>query len=67
MKNDPLAPSLSTLTKLGSLIAHCEELLSPHGHHFDRIAMNDLLKDKEVVAWMKQMRKLALLPEPRNK
>lgn len=61
-----LTPDTKTLTKLGSIIVHTEELLSPYGHAFDKAALDQLMRDPDVVAWLKGMRKLALLPEKRN-
>jgi hypothetical protein len=55
MKTNPLKPSLSLLVKLGSLAVHCEEMLSPAGHQFDKAAIDTLLHDKEVKAWIKAM------------
>jgi len=54
-KSDPMKPPLSLLVKLGSAVVHAEELLSPAGHKFDHIALNQLLRDPEVVEWMKAM------------
>jgi hypothetical protein len=62
-----LAPETSLLCKLGSIVGHTEELLSPHGHDFDRIALDQLLRDPDVVKWMDGMRVSALIPQPRNK
>lgn len=64
---DLMNPTPALLCKLGSIIVHAQELLSPHGHRFDRIALDDLLKDAEVQAWLRGMSRAALLPEPRNK
>lgn len=61
-----LTPDTATLCKLGSIAIHAEELLSPHGHHFDKVALDQLMRDEDVVRWLKGMRKLALLPEKRN-
>ena len=38
---------------LGSIAVHAEELLSPKGHEYDRIVLETLLKDPEVVKWIK--------------
>jgi hypothetical protein len=59
-------PSLALLCKLGSLAAHAEELLSSDGHAFDRMAIEALLSDAEVLAWMQGMRSAALLPVRRK-
>jgi hypothetical protein len=52
---DPLSPPLTTLVKLGSIAVHAQELTSPSGHGFDKIAMDDLLADREVVEWIEAM------------
>jgi len=59
-------PSFSLLSKLGSIAVHAEELLSPGGHQFDKAALDGLLADPEVIAWMDEMRKEALLPVKRR-
>lgn len=66
MNELPLAPSPQLLCKLGSIVGHVEELLSPKGHEFDRHALDALLRDPEVVTWMADMRSMALVPEPRT-
>lgn len=58
---------LSLLTKLGSLAVHCEELLSKDGHEFDKAAIESILTDKEVRAFLKNMSEMALLPVKRRK
>lgn len=54
-KPDPLKPSLATLSKIGSIVVHTQELFGPMGHTFDRIAMKALLADEDVNEWIKQM------------
>lgn len=63
-KTDFKAPSLSLLAKLGSVAVHADELLSPNGHAFDRSALQQLLRDPEVMAWIKDMG--PLLPRKRS-
>jgi hypothetical protein len=63
---NPLTPAPVTLAKLGSIIVHAEEAASTHGHYFDRIALETLLEDADVVAWLKGMRELALIPVRRR-
>jgi hypothetical protein len=63
---DPLKPSMGLLSKLGSLVIHAEELAGPGGHQFDSVSFNVTLGDPEVVEWMDQMRKMALLPVKRE-
>lgn len=65
MKADPLNPQPSLLVKLGSIAVHAEEYLSPKGHDFDRVALDQLLADPEVQVWRAQMDKLAMLPRKR--
>lgn len=62
---DPLKPSAALLCKLGSIIVHAEELASPTGHGFDKIALEQLMKDPEVAEWMAGMRSMAMLPVKR--
>lgn len=62
---DPLKPSPALLSKLGSIVVHADELLSPTGHHFDRAAMQTCLQDAEVVAWLAAMQQMALVPVKR--
>ena len=54
-KKDPLKPGLSLLCKLGSVVVHTEEMLSSKRHSFDLIAIETVLKDKEVREWMTAM------------
>lgn len=55
-----------TLTiKLGSIATHAQELLSPGGHDADAHAIEGLLADPEVKAWMDEAAGLALLPVAR--
>lgn len=53
------------LIKLGSIAVHAEELLSPKGHHFDKAALDSLLKDPQIKQWLEEMDKLALVPKKR--
>lgn len=59
-------PDMTLLCKLGSIIVHTEELLSPYGHEFDKAALDQLMRDPQVVEWLKGMRAMALVPEKRN-
>lgn len=62
----PVRPSLTMLVKLGSIAVHADEMISPHGHNFDRIALQALLEDPDVIRWVKEMDRLAMLPKKRN-
>lgn len=60
-----LRPDL--LAKVGSIIGHVQELRSPHGNEiFDGGAIDNLLRDPQVVDWLNDMRALALVPLPRE-
>ena len=63
--NDPLNPSAALLCKLGSLIVHAEEFISEGGHPYDLQVFLDGLRDSEVVEWLNQMSKMAMLPVKR--
>jgi hypothetical protein len=60
-----LKPSVTLLVKLGSIAVHADEMLSADGHDFDRIALQGLIADPEVVAWIKQMDAAAMVPKKR--
>lgn len=64
--NAPKVPNTATLCKLGSIVRHTQELLSPGGHEVDRIALSNLLDDADVVHWLEDMDAAALLPVMRN-
>jgi len=63
--SNPLQPSPSLLSKLGSIIVHADELNSPGGHAYDLTALQFLYSDSEVVEWLNQMRKMAMIPVKR--
>lgn len=50
-----LNPSPQLLSKLGSIVVHCDELLSPKGRFLDLDAARPLLLDPEVQQWIKDM------------
>lgn len=62
---DPLKPTVPLLVKLGSLAVHIEEMLSPTGHEYDRAAIDTILTDLEVAAWLAAMGKMGFLPVKR--
>jgi hypothetical protein len=59
-------PSVTLLVKLGSIAVHADEMMSDDGHKFDRIALQGLLADPEVAAWLQAMGKMAMLPLKRK-
>ncbi len=64
-KPDPLKPSVALLVKLGSIIVHADEYLSPSGHQYDKAAFDHVLQDCDVQEWIKQMTDMAFLPVKR--
>lgn len=64
-KQSCLKPSAALLVKLGSIAVHVEEMLSPSGHAFDLSVLQIAFKDPEIVEWIEEMNKLALLPVKR--
>jgi len=63
-EDNPLKPNAGLLCKLGSIAVHVEEATAT-GHAFDVAALGSLLSDPEVMEWMAEMDKLALLPKKR--
>jgi hypothetical protein len=55
MKDSRQTVGIGLLCKLGSIVVHADEMLSAKGHHFDRVALEALLHDPEVAAWLKEM------------
>lgn len=64
--SDPLKPAMRLLVKLGSIAVHADEYTTSRGHPFDAEAIRSLVTDPEVVAWVKGMNDLALLPKKRS-
>ena len=45
--------NLSLAVKLASLVIHCDEAFGPGGHHFDKIAIQQIIEDPEVKQWLR--------------
>lgn len=60
----PGKPSMTLLCKLGSIIVHVDEFLSPDGHHLDLGEVKVLIADPDVQQWLKDMG--PLVPKKRN-
>lgn len=60
-----LTPSPSLLCKLASIAVHADEMLSPAGHDFDKVALQSAINDKEVKEWIKAMTAMAMAPVKR--
>lgn len=63
---DPGARSMEGLvltaalaSKLASIVVHADEMMSPMGHGYDRIALEQAISDPEVQAWIKALGPLA--------
>lgn len=65
MSDNPLTPSMALLCKIGSILTHVEESMSPGAHDFDLIAMKSALNDPEVQRWLGEMGSRALIPVKR--
>lgn len=63
---DTYAPPIALLVKLGSLAVHIDEMLSVHGHSFDREAIKALLADRDLLAWLASMDGAGFLPIRRD-
>lgn len=63
---DTLKPQVTLLVKLGSIAVHADEFLSPGGHEFDHVALHLLLRDPEVVEWLAEMDRMAMVPKKRS-
>ena len=63
--SDPLKPPVALLVKIGSIVVHADEFLSPNGHELDKIALQQLFADPDVREWVKAMTKMAMLPVKR--
>lgn len=66
MSDNPLNPPMSVLCKLGLIITHVEEALSPGAHDFDLVAMKSVITDPEVQRWLGAMGAMALIPLKRQ-
>ena len=64
---DELKPSPALLAKIGSLIVHIDEYLSPDVHEYDLVTLKSLLSDPEIVEWLDEMGKAQLIPVKRNR
>lgn len=53
------------VAKLASIAVHANEMLSPGGHDFDRIAIRSLLDDPEVRVFLAHPAMQAFLPRKR--
>ena len=47
--------SVTLACKLASVVVHADEGLSDLGHHFDLVALRQLIDDPEVKEWLKEL------------
>lgn len=66
MTVDPFKPDAGLLCKIGSVVVHAEEAISPGGSTFDVEAIKSLLSDPAVRSWLEAMDAMALLPKKRS-
>lgn len=64
--SDALNPKPSLLCKLASIAVHADELASPDGHEFDRIALASAIADPEVRDWLRSMTEAGMAPVKRR-
>jgi hypothetical protein len=58
--------SFGLASKLASVVVHASEMLDPvSGHEFDRIALEQAIRDPEVKRWISDLGPMA--PVPRRK
>lgn len=58
---------LGTFAALGSLAVHVDEALSPNGHAFDALAMQSIVAQPNVQAFVGALQGAGLVPEKRTK
>lgn len=63
---DILHPTPALLCKLASIVVHSDELASPTGHDFDRVALESALNDPEVKDWLAAMTASGMAPVKRS-
>ena len=66
MTTDPGNPSLSLLSKLGSIIVHFATYASDDGRPVDLSQARDLMEHPEVQAWLEAMADMVLVPKMRK-
>lgn len=59
------APSQTVQIMLASLFVHAEEAFGPGGHEFDTVAMQGIVQNPEVRAWVDSIDPV-LLPQKRG-
>jgi len=50
---------MSLVVKLASIVVHADEMTSPLGHGYDKVALRQLVEDPEVSGWVKSLGPLA--------
>ena len=66
MPQPMLSPDPALLCKLGSIVVHADEMMSDDGHHYDRLALQQLLNDPDVKHWIDLMSMAAMVPRKRK-
>jgi hypothetical protein len=50
---------ITLVAKLAAIVVHADEMLSPTGHDYDRIALLSAITDPEVKNWIVSVREFA--------
>lgn len=61
-----MAPQVSLLCKIGSILVHFDEWCGDDGRNIDLQTARGLMADREVQEWLTGMDKLAMLPVKRK-
>jgi hypothetical protein len=61
-----ITPRQDVAIKVASALVHAQEFIGADGHPFDRHAFEALMNDPDVVAWMRRLNGMALLPRKRS-
>ena len=57
--------NLHILVKLASIAVHVEEYLSDDGHPYDRVALEQLVRDPDLQAYLGTLKAAGFLPQKR--
>lgn len=61
-----LQPGTALIAKVASILVHVEEGSSKGGHHWDWVAVQNLIADAEVQEWLKALGAMSLVPVKRG-
>lgn len=64
--SNTLNPGPALLCKLASIVVHADESMSADGHEFDRVALQNVINDPEVIEWIAGMTAIGMAPVKRK-